>query len=328
MEKVTFTVESITPIFIAGADQKIISNEGLRAPSLKGLMRWWFRAIMGGMVSLKHLRLLESELYGDTNQKSKVRIISKTKASPSNINISRDLRYLWFSINMQKRKNLRVQCYPPKSEFEITIFAENNLDLKIAAGCFWSIIFLGGIGSRMRRGAGSLKIKRVSNNIPNDFFFNGTTIYDAKMFIENNLKKIFKNFKEYANEKYNSQQNLTFSVLSNKHAKIVLFNKEFTTFEKALQEVGDIYKTFRQNKRLEHRTKFGLPIIPRFSDLRFASPLFIGVMDLNGKYIARLVKFYTSTHPKFSSNLRFLERDLNDLDAKLDELNIEIPEVF
>ncbi|MCD6363255.1 MAG: type III-B CRISPR module RAMP protein Cmr1, partial [Synergistetes bacterium] len=48
MHKVSLEVETVTPLFIAGADQRNIGNEGLRPPSLRGLLRWWFRAALGG----------------------------------------------------------------------------------------------------------------------------------------------------------------------------------------------------------------------------------------------------------------------------------------
>ena len=40
MGEVILEVDTITPLFIAGADQRNIENEGLRAPSLRGAMRW------------------------------------------------------------------------------------------------------------------------------------------------------------------------------------------------------------------------------------------------------------------------------------------------
>ncbi|HYK85247.1 MAG TPA: type III-B CRISPR module RAMP protein Cmr1, partial [Ktedonobacteraceae bacterium] len=47
MQEVTFNVETITPLFLAGADQ---NTAELRAPSFRGAMRYWFRALVGGMV--------------------------------------------------------------------------------------------------------------------------------------------------------------------------------------------------------------------------------------------------------------------------------------
>ena len=335
MEKITFKVEAITPIFIAGADQKIINNEGLRAPSLKGLMRWWFRAIMGGMIPLRHLKILESQLYGDTNQRSKIKIFSKTNASPSNINIHRDLRYLWFSIYLQRKKEERLQCYPPKSEFKIILLSDDSLSLKITTACLWLIIFLGGIGSRMRRGAGSLKVISLSNRTTYDFIFKGKTLDDLKEFITKNLNKIFKDFQDYAGNKFNPKNHPNFAILSRDTAKIALVSQVFNDWKECLKKISDLYQIFRRQKSPYDRYTFGLPIINyrRFRDLRHASPLLFGVFELNGKYTVRIIKFFSSIHKDFISNLRFLKRDLNELnisiakDNNLGELQIEIPEI-
>ena len=336
MERVELELETITPLFIAGADQKNIENEGLRAPSLRGLLRWWFRAIMGGIVSTKDLRELESKIFGSTNQKSSVKILSTTKSQPSEISISPDLRYLWFSIHMQKRNYQRLQCYPPETKFKIMLSSDDENSLKIALGCLWALIYLGGVGARMRRGAGSLKVNDASGKIPYTFIFTGNTVSDAKKFIEENLAKIFSDFKKYASEKYNPQTNPNFAVLSKNHAKISLVQQPLDTWESALGKISNEYQLFRRGKRLEHRYTFGLPIVTHhsFRNLRQASPLLIGVMDLNGKYAIRLVKFYTSIHPDFFSKLRFLRQDLDGFDnivaknKELGEIEIELPEVM
>ena len=331
-------LENVTPLFIAGADQKTIENEGLRTPSLRGLLRWWFRAIMGGIVSIDDLKEFEKEIFGSTEQKSSVRILSLVEEAPLLISrlpaISNELRYLWFSIFMQEKQRQRLQFYSPGTKFSITLSSENKNNLKIALGCLWTLVYLGGIGARMRRGAGSLKVNKVSINTPYEFIFTGNTVDEAKKFIEENLTKIFKDFKGYAGERYNPQTNLNFAVLSKDHARIIL-TKNMNEWKNLLSEIGDKYIKFRRGKELKYRYTLGLPITAynEFKDLRHASPLLIGVMDLNGKYAIRLVKFYTSIHPKFSQKLKFLEKDLNDLDSKvaeekkLGEVEIEIPEV-
>ncbi|HDH91494.1 MAG TPA: type III-B CRISPR module RAMP protein Cmr1 [Candidatus Aenigmarchaeota archaeon] len=333
MEKLCLELEAVTPIFIAGADQRNIENEGLRPPSLRGLMRWWFRAIMGSMTSIKNLKMLEDRIFGSTNQKSAIRVTSVTNAKPSTINIPNSLRYLWFSIQLQRRQNQRLQCYPEKSKFHVTIYSEDKNVLNIVSGCLWTLIYLGGIGSRMRRGAGSLKVVKIFGDTPYRFIFEGKTVVDAKKFIEINLKKIFENFKEYVNGNFSLQRSPSFAVLSKRHSEIKLINKTFNTSVEALKEVSDKYQIFRRGKPLKHRYTFGLPIISHreFKDRRQASPIFIGVMDLNGKYSVRLIKFYTSIHPDFSKYLRFLSQDLNNFDNKianeLGEINVEIPEL-
>ena len=78
MEEIIFELETVTPLFIAGADQRNIENEGLRAPSLRGLLRWWFRAIIGGVkffygnLNLKSVKEEEGKLWGTTERQSKV----------------------------------------------------------------------------------------------------------------------------------------------------------------------------------------------------------------------------------------------------------------
>ncbi len=46
MQEVTFNVQTITPLFLAGADQAAAE---LRAPSFRGIMRYWLRALVGGL---------------------------------------------------------------------------------------------------------------------------------------------------------------------------------------------------------------------------------------------------------------------------------------
>jgi CRISPR type III-B/RAMP module RAMP protein Cmr1 len=90
---------------------------------------------MGGIVSISDLKELESKIFGSTNQKSRVRVLSITDSRPSQIDIQSDLRYLWFSIHIQKRSYQRLQCYPPETKFKIVLRSDDEDSLKIALGC-------------------------------------------------------------------------------------------------------------------------------------------------------------------------------------------------
>ncbi len=52
MKTIEFECETITPMFLAGADGK---TPELRPPSIKGLMRFWWRA-MNGHLPLNNLK--------------------------------------------------------------------------------------------------------------------------------------------------------------------------------------------------------------------------------------------------------------------------------
>lgn len=70
-----FTCEVITPMFLAGADG---STPELRPASIKGAMRFWWRAMNGGLVrkdeqgrwDYSELKKRESEIFGGTSQRS------------------------------------------------------------------------------------------------------------------------------------------------------------------------------------------------------------------------------------------------------------------
>ena len=60
MKKITFGCEVITPMFLSGAD----GNPELRPPSIKGMMRFWWRAINSHLAhpNLKTLKEEENTL--------------------------------------------------------------------------------------------------------------------------------------------------------------------------------------------------------------------------------------------------------------------------
>ena len=47
MKRLTFKLQVVTPLFLSGANQQVAE---LRPPSIRGALRFWFRAMMGGVV--------------------------------------------------------------------------------------------------------------------------------------------------------------------------------------------------------------------------------------------------------------------------------------
>ena len=76
MPQVTFQVKTLTPLFLAGADQ---TQAELRAPTFRGLMRYWYRALVGGVVGtggegFKQVMESEKAVFGATDVGSSVAI--------------------------------------------------------------------------------------------------------------------------------------------------------------------------------------------------------------------------------------------------------------
>ncbi|EDP75980.1 type III-B CRISPR module RAMP protein Cmr1 [Hydrogenivirga sp. 128-5-R1-1] len=85
MEKLEYEIEFITPAFIGGAEPNKYAE--LRPASFVGLLRYWFRVIVGAYVQKpEELFKLESELFGSQDRAGKVwvRIKGNVKKELSN----------------------------------------------------------------------------------------------------------------------------------------------------------------------------------------------------------------------------------------------------
>jgi CRISPR-associated protein Cmr1 len=148
-----------------GADNK---TPELRPASIKGVMRFWWRAINGDL-PLDKLKKQEDEIFGSTEKRSKVIIrVSNKKEVKENysylineINNYRGIKYNFYPIFMEKEKDKRD--YFKSLTFDLIL---SSYDEKLFEEAIDSLIFLnffGALGSRSRRGAGSIKIKVKEN---------------------------------------------------------------------------------------------------------------------------------------------------------------------
>ncbi|HYX26112.1 MAG TPA: type III-B CRISPR module RAMP protein Cmr1, partial [Thermoanaerobaculia bacterium] len=72
MQRETFQLEFVTPCFLAGAE----GSTEWRAASIRGQLRWWFRAVAGGCWGgdLDRVRREEARLFGSTERKSLLQV--------------------------------------------------------------------------------------------------------------------------------------------------------------------------------------------------------------------------------------------------------------
>ncbi len=188
MEKLVFECETITPMFLGGAD----GNAELRPPSIKAALRFWWRALNGGL-PLEQLKRQEAEIFGgsgDNEGKSKFSIrVENSKIKPSqrllksfrvpainhhSISIS-ILDYLTFgpcSYNKTIKSNEYNRTYIDiGSKFDLVFSYDNNLINKTE---IFDLLFLvsciGGLGAKSRNGFGRFIIK--NDEITEDYFAN------------------------------------------------------------------------------------------------------------------------------------------------------------
>ncbi len=149
----------VTPAYLAGALQSSEDCD-LRPATLRGLLRWWWRTMHAGYVDTETLRRMESLLWGDTKGGSLIQlsISPKKNRAPSLFEYRGYLSYgvarervvrpsgsCW-RLRMVVRRGRRLEGLTP----------EIVRDQAVAP--LWLLCNYGGVGSKGRKGYGSLEM--------------------------------------------------------------------------------------------------------------------------------------------------------------------------
>lgn len=196
---ITFTCETITPMFLSGADGQ---TPELRPPSIKGALRFWWRA-MNGHLSLEELKKKEDEIFGGTEGRSKVIIrvkILNELVSQTTIKSLKKQALTYMAYGAEERKyfdvGTRFQIVFVIKESNQKRYEEIENDIRHA---FSLLTNLGGLGAKSRNGFGSficdeaddfetIAQYEVFNNEKNPFFSSitdQTEIYQSLDIFEN-----------------------------------------------------------------------------------------------------------------------------------------------
>ncbi|GAA3820757.1 type III-B CRISPR module RAMP protein Cmr1 [Streptomyces chiangmaiensis] len=169
----TLTLETTTPVFNGEHGQ---SGATVRVPSLRGGMRFWFRALAGNIVGndLDLLAKLEHDVFGATDQQSRIalRIPNPPKSAPremtkSEMNTGGIEYLLGQGLYDSRKKQLLRSFVRPGRTFDLEIrFAPKTSEaiISLAFTSLWLLCAYGGIGSRVRRGFGGLRISEVAKD--------------------------------------------------------------------------------------------------------------------------------------------------------------------
>lgn len=175
MQQITFHCETITPMFLAGADG---TTPELRPPSIKGALRFWWRAI-NGHLTLEELRAQEGAIFGDTTKRSKVIIqvssrdlIESEDLLPQDKSYNQNttgtnkeaniLEYLAYGV-VAKPRSIERSYFLAGGHFDVRVQYPDEFDEKVKDS-FGLINFFGGIGSRSRNGYGCVSIDNLNVN--------------------------------------------------------------------------------------------------------------------------------------------------------------------
>jgi len=190
--------EVVTPLFLGGADPQ---EAELRAPPLKGIIRFWWRAV-SGIEDLKELAVKEGRIFGSTEKKSNVSLwIESINAQSKRENlppgkkvpvegktfpasIIHYLAYGLFSYQKGAGNVFTKSFFPPQSRFKMIVQYPPSIESDITAA-LRAMLSFGGLGARSRNGFGSLHCSALGNgNLPNNGGLKSYTSFskDARLF--------------------------------------------------------------------------------------------------------------------------------------------------
>jgi CRISPR-associated protein Cmr1 len=267
-------------MFLSGADGQ---TPELRPPSIKGALRFWWRAMNGHLVNtenggIPNLLKEDERLFGGVNGGGKssvlVRVFDLENENDfiDGNEIKRDceqndtkgLAYLFYILvnNQQKDRNGFREL-----KFKLSLSSASIEDLKKAVGSFWLFVHLGGLGSRARRGAGCIQITGIEKgseylideNKKQIISFLPDETNDINYFYSENYKKCI-NILQKPNtpEGYLKDNDLYSTLTSNE----IYISSSFPSWQEALDNIGLIMKEMRDYFTTENR-KFKLKDIPK-----------------------------------------------------------------
>lgn len=276
--EVTFRME--TPLYLAGADQ---SKAELRVPSIKGALRYWYRAIQPNLAA-------EGQLFGSMQDgHSPLRLHLEKLKTPEPIQNTGFIRdksestYLAFS--------LKERAYYPSTttlQLHLHVHRESS-SWKDYLASIWLLSAIGGLGSRSRRGYGSFswidsqscqdEIKELLELLPK--LSTVQTIEQWTQQFNQGIKTLWEWFPE--------ERSVTHTII-NPEMKFYLSKVTFSNWHEAMKTGAAVLKNFRQQegkKSFEEapETEIRKSIGGAKEKERYPSPYWLRIVRIADKYL-------------------------------------------
>lgn len=259
----------ITPMFMAGADGR---TPELRPSEFKGMIRWWWRAIKAED-DIEKLKTEEAKIFGGTGKgegksKVKIRILYNIAHDKVGRNLKDEYR-------LKRSFDQKIKTLDGKDAgigyllystifrdflkdgfgFEILLESFDEFAFNNTVASLWAAIYLGGFGTRARRGGGNIAIESAEpHNIEGiNFYCNAKNVDELCDWLKKELKTVKRLLPaNTSNSKYTIIKNGT----------ILLFEPRNAWLD-ALNFIGEKYKNFRKDKRTEifKTPAFGMPVM-------------------------------------------------------------------
>ncbi len=327
MHQGIFEVQTLTPLFLSGADQ---NTAELRPPALRGMLRYWQRALLGGIIGtdtqgIALVQHAENALFGSVQRRSPVTIrIAPASSLPRPFHERITIRqgevwrstgtgYLLWSMaqsGRQERNNFKPARYyfPSGTSFQVTLAVStgNESLLHQAIAALWLLTHLGGLGSRSRRCAGSLNARPLTAISPDLPFAPPTHMLALK----NQLEQGIAVARTLNQVDIRTIHDASFDALAHEACRIWILQDQqpWPNPEIALQTIGKRLQDYRHSLSIVQRQIFGLPLSP-LSSQRRPSPLLLRITRLrNNTYVGIALLFKTCSNSVRKEDYNIIEQ--------------------
>ena len=284
----TVTLETVTPVFLGGADPRGALE--LRAPAFRGVMRYWLRALVG-VDNEQTMRKHEEHLFGVGGDEAAASAVSLRLSLPPNLpqqpytELTKGrvgTGYLWFAARATKHEQERHAIMP--TSFTLTLAVrrskEPERDLEQVAAVLWVLTRLGGIGARSRRFAGGVQVANVQSAHNSQSFVSRLPVRatSPRELADDIAEGIRAARRIFAIQQLAVPAPDQFDVLHPDRCQIFVLEQDFESWQDAVENIGYVYRSFRALRQPDYpvvktamtsgndlqgtveRAAFGLPI--------------------------------------------------------------------
>lgn len=313
-------VTLVSPAFFAGALQQKKDCQ-LRAASLRGMLRWWWRTMHAGHVDGESLACMEAAIWGSASQGSAVTVDVTQRGEISaqcysNDRSGKGVNYLSYGMDTKghqryfidagaqwelsfhvrslvapSEKNLSPRCIPAQDVL-------NQIQMALELLCTF-----GGIGSKSRKGFGSLQLEE-SHDTP--------TVQKRAIEVGRAFREKFFPTRDFPE----LHEALTASLSHCLEPLEITFTKEKNTIWLAIDQLGSAVQMFsKQLEQEEYKIALGLPRLDKHE--RHASPLHFHFENREGHFKVRALAFPCPSLPDLKTSKEVLQNILDFLEEHL-----------
>ncbi|MBU8696845.1 type III-B CRISPR module RAMP protein Cmr1 [Bacillus pumilus] len=164
------TIHLVTPMFGGGPQSNSIDQDRpIRESAIRGHLRFWWRATRGAACkNANELSKREAEIFGHTEQASQIQVVTHYETDEVKRNSKVFFKKKNHPFPRYVLSNMKDETpYLMKAQFSLNIrlskkTTQYELIKKEVEAALWAWINFGGLGSRTRRGCGSLYCKQFS----------------------------------------------------------------------------------------------------------------------------------------------------------------------